>query len=168
MRQMDIAGVSADEVEASYQLSLFKKHFMVMNALYALQTELAVENIYLHITALSIGISHTDAGSADTCLTDHVNIKLREYYLDWRNYEETGEDEVQRLLTGFWMRYAATDKKQMALQALGLEENTDWPMIRDCYRRLAGQHHPDKGGDERKFIEIREAYEILRCSYGFT
>ena len=30
--------------------------------------------------------------------------------------------------------------------------------IKKSYRKLAGQHHPDKGGDEEKFKLINEAY----------
>jgi DnaJ-class molecular chaperone len=33
--------------------------------------------------------------------------------------------------------------------------------IKRAYRRLASQHHPDKGGDTSKFQEIEEAYRIL-------
>lgn len=34
--------------------------------------------------------------------------------------------------------------------------------IKRAYRRLAVQHHPDKGGDQERFKEITEAYEVLR------
>ena len=33
--------------------------------------------------------------------------------------------------------------------------------IKQRYRELAALHHPDKGGDEATFIEIRQAYEQL-------
>jgi len=168
MRQIEVNGAAVDVVVASYQLTLFKKHFMVMNALYSLQAELAIEGVYLHISPLNIAMNGATKDSAATDLADHVNVKLSEYYLDWRNYDETGEEEVQRLLAGFWLRYAAVDKQQLALQSLGLAADADWSMIRDCYRRLAMQHHPDKGGDKRKFIEVREAYEVLRCYHECT
>ena len=166
IRQIEANGVMIDVDVASYQLTLFKKHFMVMNALYALQAELAAEGVYLQISALSITITPmTSPDSAGTLLADHVNVKLSEYYLDWRHYDATGEGDVQRLLSDFWRRYAATDKQIMARQVLGVDAGADWTAIREGYRRLARQHHPDKGGDEKKFIEVREAYEILRCCY---
>ena len=33
--------------------------------------------------------------------------------------------------------------------------------IKKAYRKLAHKYHPDKGGDEKKFREISEAYQIL-------
>ena len=33
--------------------------------------------------------------------------------------------------------------------------------IKRAYRKLASQHHPDKGGDVKKFQEIEEAYRTL-------
>ncbi len=164
--QIEAKGVTIDVDVASYQLVLFKKHFMVMNALYTLQSELSAEGVYLQISALSITMTPmTSSDSAGTVLTDHVNVKLSEYYLDWSNYDATGEEDVQRLLTGFWKRYAAIDKQQHALQILGLDADADWNSIREGYRRLARQYHPDRGGDEKQFIAVREAYEILRCGY---
>ena len=33
--------------------------------------------------------------------------------------------------------------------------------LRKAYRKLSMKHHPDKGGDEKKFQGINEAYEVL-------
>jgi molecular chaperone DnaJ len=46
-------------------------------------------------------------------------------------------------------------------EILGIEEKATQDEIKKVYRKLAVQHHPDKGGDENKFKEINEAYEIL-------
>ena len=165
MQQLEQSGDLWVMPVENYQLSLFKKHFMVMNALYNLQLELATDSVYLEISALSIGLQTMTALSAETGMIDVVDLKLREYYLDWCHYDATGAAEVQQLFAAFWQRYAAVDQRAGALRLLGLPDHADWPMIRDGYRRLAQHHHPDKGGNEKQFIEVREAYEILRCCY---
>jgi molecular chaperone DnaJ len=45
---------------------------------------------------------------------------------------------------------------------LGITKSASQDEIKKAYRKLAHQHHPDKkGGDEKKFKEINEAYQIL-------
>ena len=46
-------------------------------------------------------------------------------------------------------------------KTLGVSEDTDQKEIKKAYRKLAAQHHPDRGGDEEKFKEVAEAYSIL-------
>jgi molecular chaperone DnaJ len=44
---------------------------------------------------------------------------------------------------------------------LGVKPNASEKEIKKAYHKLAHQHHPDKGGDQEKFKEISEAYEVL-------
>jgi molecular chaperone DnaJ len=46
-------------------------------------------------------------------------------------------------------------------QTLGVERNATPDQIKRAYRKLASQHHPDKGGDKVKFQEIQQAYDTL-------
>lgn len=48
-----------------------------------------------------------------------------------------------------------------AYQTLGVGKNATESEIKKAYRKLASQHHPDKGGDTKKFQEIQSAYETL-------
>jgi len=53
---------------------------------------------------------------------------------------------------------------------LGVARTASADEIKRAFRKLASQHHPDKGGDTKKFQEIQAAYETLgdeqkRASY---
>lgn len=50
-------------------------------------------------------------------------------------------------------------------EVLGVTKDASADEIKKAFRRLAVQYHPDKeGGDETKFKEINEAYEVLKDS----
>jgi DnaJ-class molecular chaperone len=46
-------------------------------------------------------------------------------------------------------------------ETLGVARNASAVEIKKAYRKLASQHHPDKGGDTAKFQSIQTAYDIL-------
>ncbi len=48
-------------------------------------------------------------------------------------------------------------------EVLGISKTASADEIKKAFRKLAVKHHPDKeGGDETKFKEINEAYEVLK------
>ena len=52
------------------------------------------------------------------------------------------------------------ENKQL-YEALELTSGANQDDIKKAYKRLVRIHHPDKGGDEKKFKEVQAAYEVL-------
>ena len=50
---------------------------------------------------------------------------------------------------------------QNPYQTLGVSPGATADEIKRAYRRLASQHHPDKGGDKARFQEIQGAYDTI-------
>ncbi len=149
--------------DCSAELSLFRKHFLVMNALYELHDELLSEGIYLHISALDIHLKKAPSDSELSVLSTDISFqKLSSYYQDWQHFDSTHDSDVADLLQQFWKKYLANEERPKALACLELAADADWPEIQQKYRQLCQQHHPDKGGDNFYFIEIRQAYDNLK------
>jgi len=54
------------------------------------------------------------------------------------------------------------EKKKDYYEILGVERNASKDAIKKSFYKLAHKYHPDKkGGDERKFKELNEAYSVL-------
>ncbi len=47
-------------------------------------------------------------------------------------------------------------------EVLGVKKDASADEIKKSFRRAAIEHHPDRGGDEAKFKELNEAYEVLK------
>lgn len=163
MKQLEFDGLHLDQdADASPELLLFRKHFLIMNALYRLRPVLAGEGFGISISALHIQLHPLDSFqlSTETAIIPDDQ-PLRDYYLNWSEFEKSSSDYVRALLNGFWQRYMSSEQRGEALDLLGLKQNASTKQIRIAYRRLAAQHHPDRGGDADQFRRVREAYELL-------
>lgn len=48
---------------------------------------------------------------------------------------------------------------------LGVNKKSSDKEIKSAYRKLAMEHHPDKGGDQKRFQEITEAFEQIKTQH---
>ena len=46
-------------------------------------------------------------------------------------------------------------------QVLGVSSQADLKEIKQVYKKLCLKYHPDNGGDENKFHEINQAYQMI-------
>lgn len=46
-------------------------------------------------------------------------------------------------------------------KVLGLSNSSNEDQVKDKYRQLVKEHHPDNGGDVNKFIKIHQAFEMI-------
>ena len=147
---------SADPPAEPYHL--FRAHFLLFNALYELRDRcLASRQAVLRIHALDIRWLPWEEGEAGLDSPD----PLRDYYLDWSNLDDTSAVDVEEMIDSFWSRIGRIDGRAEALAELGLEDPVDDDMIKKRWRRLAMEHHPDRGGDTEQLQTIHAAIRTL-------
>ncbi|TWX52591.1 DNA-J related domain-containing protein [Colwellia hornerae] len=149
--------------DVDLQVVIFQKNFFIMNALYQIQRDIQNEGFLLTIFPLEICLVPNFAAAKGTLAIRDT--ELAQYYLNWANVNNITVAEVASLFSSFWQRYQAVDKVDAALTTLGVDKNIDWFGIRQAYQKKIAITHPDKGGCAADFIEIRQAYEVLSCSY---
>lgn len=51
-------------------------------------------------------------------------------------------------------------------EVLGVKQTASIEDVKGAYRKLAGEHHPDKGGDQKRMAEINRAWEQAQEELG--
>ncbi|MFO7706287.1 MAG: DNA-J related domain-containing protein [Halopseudomonas sp.] len=145
-------------------LTLFQTHFLLFHALYRLSDRLLAEQQELEIHALGIRLLPRHGGPSGVQLAD----PLRSYYLDWAQWASTHSEDVERLLQGYRQGPfgVASDEVDQALALFGVAEPVTARQIKQRYRALVSQHHPDRGGDTGQVQSINAALVILQRYYG--
>ena len=152
-------------LDKSPERDLFKRNFLIMNALYQLKAQLHPQSLListLHIELLEKG--------ANNLVTTSEN--LRDYYLDWHNYD-TSEEQIDELLNSFWRQFKASSPQQVLTENEFKELASQWKLpenftiknLQKRWRQLALQVHPDKpNGCALKFKKIKLQYEQLKVA----
>ena len=143
------------------RLALFRCHFLLFSALYRLQAQL--DGQVLEISPLSIHLRPLGAGERNLPL--HAD-PLRAYYLDTAHLERMDSAGVDALLDNFWLRLSATDGLAEAMAVLGLRVSDNYETARQAYKRLSMRHHPDRGGDVERMLELQQAMTVVANHFG--
>ncbi|MEK9767135.1 MAG: DNA-J related domain-containing protein [Thalassolituus sp.] len=150
-----------DKDALSDNLMLFRANFLVMHCLYRLQQRWVADDTgYLEVSALKVQLRTTanDSSKAQNLAEHDV---MAEYYLNLSNID-TDSEAVDALLNDFWKRMVQPEHLDADLAVLELSLPVSSQELKQQYRRLASEHHPDKGGDASRFREISSAYQRLR------
>nr|WP_086939478.1 DNA-J related domain-containing protein [Thaumasiovibrio occultus] len=148
-------------------LDLFKRNFLIMNALFQLQ-EMLLPKQYLQVEAMDICLMWAKPGQQALSNED----PLKQYYLDWQNYDANHQD-IRHLMDTFWTNYRQNFSepsrpcidldREEALAVFELPLEATPSQIRRQWRKLALKYHPDRqGGDTSMFREVCEAWQVLR------
>ena len=137
---------------------LFQTHFFLFHALYLLSNQLLEQKAFLlEIHTLKIQLLPYQGG--ENAL--QVDAKLKSYYLDFNNLENTTEDDVYDMLASFWNKYNKFENRDEALAELGLKDPVDNKEIKETYRRLIMKYHPDRGGNTEKLQKLNDVIKSL-------
>ncbi|WP_018994618.1 DNA-J related domain-containing protein [Thioalkalivibrio sp. ALJ2] len=158
LRDLEVEPFAAARLQEP--LSLFQTHFVLFHCLYRLRDMLAGQGEWLRIHCLGIGIEPLQAADMGSDLPARGD-PLRAYYLDLTRLEGMDAAAVEALLGEFWAHLARDERREQALEVLGLEDPVDAAAIRQQYRRLAQRHHPDRGGDTAVLQRINAARWVL-------
>ncbi|GAA79603.1 DNA-J related domain-containing protein [Pseudoalteromonas sp. BSi20495] len=144
---------------------LFKRNFLIMNALYQLQTQ-------LHPQTLLVSALHIELLEKECEYPLIIKTNLKDYYLNWENYDASAQ-EIDALLTSFWERVKHADTTVTLTKENYDELTAKWELptnftlkeLQKRWRQQALKNHPDKpSGCEIKFKKVKGEYEQLKAA----
>ena len=153
------------KLDDDYNKDLFKKNFIIMNALFQLNDDLINSGYTLIIETLEIRLVEANKSNISKIIQN-----LKDYYLNWQYFETRGED-IETLLTSFWQTYSSlnithtSDEISKALQYFELPKDATSIQISKRWKTLALKYHPDKHqGDKNKFQQLQAHWQILKTT----
>lgn len=145
-------------------VALFQQHFVIRHGLYSVQPALLESDIQMEISAVGIRLSSRESTGQSISMDGSAHA-LAEFYLDEQQLFCTDKAQVTAWLDQFWRKFSSQDELDEARSILDVSDDASWADIQNRYRSLARRHHPDFGGDQTKFVAVREAYEQLKKHY---
>ncbi|CCQ11400.1 DnaJ-class molecular chaperone [Pseudoalteromonas luteoviolacea B = ATCC 29581] len=141
---------------------LFKKNFLIMNALFELEARSYSEGWHLIISSLHIELITKTSEALE------VPNALRDYYLNWENFQ-TSKDDIDALLNLFWQKLHSNNSLNPnfnldSLQPMwALTAPITLKQVQKRWRSLALQYHPDRfSGSRDLFQQLEMEYQQLK------
>jgi hypothetical protein len=158
-----------DEDALGDSLIMFQTHFVLFHCLYQLKNEWREQKI----GQLDIGLTRiTLLPILESAANIQTEDSLANYYLDWSNLSATNEYDVETLLGSFWQKMAGADlhtsisgaELNRACITMKIDSLKDMNLseLKQQYRKLQHENHPDKGGRIDVSQSILQAYTQLR------
>jgi len=138
-----------------------------MNALFQLNEDLIGTQYILIIETFEIRLTKINEKQISA-----PNENLKDYYLDWTNFE-TNSEAIESLLNSFWQDYSgyyikntySPEKISSALRYFQLPESATPTQISKRWKMLALKHHPDKpNGDKDVFQQLQIHWQVLKTT----
>jgi hypothetical protein len=147
-------------------LSLFRGHFLLFHVLYRLRARLRQQGSDVIIGPLHIAWvaakTLDDFASGSELLLPVDGDDAGAWYQDLQRWATMTAAEVMELLQQFPVMGPTVGKRRAALEQLGLQDPVDDAAIKQRYRRLVLEHHPDRGGDGDSLCQINLALKVLK------
>lgn len=158
-----------DEDALGNSLMMFQTHFVLFHCLYLLKNEWREQKV----GQLDIGLTRiTLLPILESAANIQTEDSLANYYLDWSNLSATNEYDVETLLDSFWQKMAGADlhtsisgaELNRACITMKIDSLKDMNLseLKQQYRKLQHENHPDKGGRIDVSQSILQAYTQLR------
>jgi|SRR5690554_90314 len=146
---------------------LYPVHFLLFHVLYRLRDQLAPGGESLLISPLRLVISKQQTVAGDGLPGEED--KLRAFYLDLSQYH-LSEATIHRMMDDFWRGHCRTRPDLPAVsdaaETLGFTKLPEqFPPIKQRFRKLVMQAHPDRGGNTEAVQKLNEAFSVLKAHY---
>ncbi|WP_227539438.1 MULTISPECIES: DNA-J related domain-containing protein [Marinobacter] len=155
------------EVTFNEPEKLYPVHFLLFHVLYRLRDQLSDTGESLRISPLNICLE-TQKVIGGKGVPDGVDT-LRQFYLDLSQYH-LPEDAIHQMMDDFWAgrpgKGPAQAETKAAAEVLGFEAlPSDFPSVKQRFRRAVMRAHPDRGGNTETIQHLNEAFAVLRAHF---
>lgn len=193
--ESDLMRVALPEVNmiSSSALELYRWHFVLFNALYLLADEFRATDMHLFIHFMKTSLqpfpplglcqffndnsccfcavpgsgkpAYCEFHATQIDETGLSQISDKYFYTDTSNFNALTPDSAEKFIAGAWNLLQNQEDYKRCWEIIGLPENSDLKLVKQRFRQLAQQCHPDIYPDRaQQFVNINSAYRRIISS----